>query len=143
MRARRGISFSVVVSMALTVVLGVAPAPGQPTSTAAVDVTFPDTAGTLQLPGQLYRPDGPGAFPAVVVLPGCGGIQPLHHRWAHTLQQWGYVALLVDSLSPRGARRIFVAAGSVWTPCTCGCRTRMRRKRIWPASPLWIAPGSP
>jgi len=59
MRERRGISFSVVARVVLTVVLGVASAPGQPTSTAAVDVTFPDTSGTLQLPGQLYRPDGP------------------------------------------------------------------------------------
>lgn len=102
MHARRGISLSVVVSAALTVVLGVAPAPGQPASPAAVDVTFPDTAGTLQLSGQLYRPDGPGAFPAVVALHRCGGIQPVHHRWAHTLQQWGCVVLLVDSFSPRG-----------------------------------------
>ena len=106
MRERRGISFSVVVSVVLTVVLGVAPAPGQPTSPAAVDVTFPDTAGTLPLSGQLYRPDGPGAFPAVVALHGCGGIQPVHHRWAHTLQQWGYVVLLVDSFSPRGKTNI-------------------------------------
>src|SRR5512132_1302761 len=84
MHARRGISFSIVVSMVLTVVLGVVSAPGQPTSPAAVDVTFPDTAGTLLLSGQLYRPDGPSAFPAVVALHGCGGIQPMHYRWAHT-----------------------------------------------------------
>ena len=61
MRERRGIFFSVAVSVILIVVLGLAPAPGQPTSPAAVDVTFPDTVGTLQLSGQLYRPDGPGA----------------------------------------------------------------------------------
>jgi len=79
---------------------------GQPMSPAAVDVTFPDAAGTLQLSGQLYRPDGPGPFPAVVALHGCGGIQPMHHRWAHTLQQWGYVVLLVDSFSPRGTTNI-------------------------------------
>jgi dienelactone hydrolase len=106
MHARRGISFSIVVSMVLTVVLGVASAPGQPTSPTAVDVTFPDTAGTLQLSGQLYRPDGPGLFPAVVALHGCGGMQPMHHRWALTLQQWGYVVLLVDSFSPRGKTNI-------------------------------------
>jgi dienelactone hydrolase len=106
MHERRGLSFSVVVSVLLTVMLGVAPAPGQPVSPVAVDVTFPDTAGTLQLPGQLYRPDGPGTFPAVVALHGCGGMQPMHHRWAHTLQQWGYVVLLVDSLSPRGKTTI-------------------------------------
>jgi len=106
MRERRGIFFSVAVSVILIVVLGLAPAPGQPTSPAAVDVTFPDTVGTLQLSGQLYRPDGPGALPAVVALHGCGGMQPMHHRWARTLQQWGYVVLLVDSFSPRGTTNI-------------------------------------
>jgi dienelactone hydrolase len=113
MRERRGFSFGVVVSLVLTVVIGVSPAHGQPTSPSAVHVTFPDTAGTLQLPGLLYRPDGPGAFPAVVALHGCGGIQLLHHRWAHTLHQWGYVALLVDSLSPRGKTTICASRLSV------------------------------
>jgi dienelactone hydrolase len=96
----------VVVSVLLTVLISVDQAYVQTPSMAAVAVTFPDTAGTLQLPGHLYRPDGPGPFPAVVGLHGCGGIAPTHHRWTHTLQQWGYVALLVDSLSPRGTTNI-------------------------------------
>jgi hypothetical protein len=80
MQERQGTSFGVVLSFVLSMVIGVSPAHVQPTSPPAVDVTFPDTAGTLQLPGQLYRPDGPGAFPAVVALHGCGSIQLLHHR---------------------------------------------------------------
>ena len=106
MRERRGTSFSVVLSFVLTVLIGVSPAQAQTTSTSAVDVAFPDPEGTLQLTGHLYRPDGPGPFPAVVALHGCGGIGPNLHRWAHTLQQWGYVALLVDSLGPRGKTNI-------------------------------------
>jgi dienelactone hydrolase len=99
MQERPGTFFSVVLSVVLTVLIGVNPAHGQTTSTAAVDVTFPDIKGQLLLPGHLYRPDGPGPFPAVVALHGCGGIGPHLHRWAQTLQQWGYVALLVDSFS--------------------------------------------
>ena len=113
MRKRPGTCFGVVLSVVLAVLIGVDPAHVQPTSTSAVDVTFPDTAGQLQLPGHLYRPDGPGPFPAVVALHGCGGIRPMHHRWAHTLQQWGYVALLVDSLSPRGQTNICDSSRSV------------------------------
>jgi len=106
MRERPGTCCGVVLSLVLTVLIGANPAHVQTTSTSAVDVTFPDTAGTLQLPGQLYRPDGPGPFPAVVALHGCGGIGPHLHRWAQTLQQWGYVALLVDSFGPRGKTNI-------------------------------------
>jgi hypothetical protein len=71
MRERSGTCVGVVVSVVLTVLIGVDPVHVQTTSTAAVAVTFPDTAGTLQLPGHLYRPDGPGPFPAVVGLHGC------------------------------------------------------------------------
>jgi dienelactone hydrolase len=106
MRKRSGTFFGVVLSFVLTVLIGVDPAHVQTTSTSTVDVTFPDTAGKLQLTGHLYRPDGPGPFPAVVALHGCGGIGPNLHRWAQTLQQWGYVALLVDSFSPRGKTNI-------------------------------------
>ena len=59
MRERRGTSFGVVLSFVLTVVIGVYPAQAQTTSTSAVDVTFPDPEGKLQLTGHLYRPDGP------------------------------------------------------------------------------------
>jgi dienelactone hydrolase len=113
MQARPGTFCGVVWSVVLTVLIGVNPAHGQTTSTAAVDVTFPDIKGQLQLPGHLYRPDGPGPFPAVVALHGCGGIGPHLHRWAQTLQQWGYVALLVDSFSPRGKTNICDSTRSV------------------------------
>jgi dienelactone hydrolase len=54
------------------------------------------------LQGLLVRPDGPGPFPAVVLLHGCDGVQPFQERWADDLVSWGYVALLVDSHGPRG-----------------------------------------
>lgn len=56
-----------------------------------------------KLLGYLARPAGDGPFPAVVVLHGCAGFAAggsLH--LADQLQDWGYVALMVDSLGPRG-----------------------------------------
>jgi dienelactone hydrolase len=50
----------------------------------------------------LYRPDGPGPFPAVVMLHGCGGVRRKDTRWAEAFREQGYVALVVDSLSGRG-----------------------------------------
>jgi dienelactone hydrolase len=50
----------------------------------------------------LYRPDGAGPFPAVVVLHGCLGVRSKDTRWAERLRDQGYVALVVDSLTGRG-----------------------------------------
>jgi dienelactone hydrolase len=50
----------------------------------------------------LYRPDGAGPFPAVVVLHGCSGVRGKDRRWAERLRDQGYVALVVDSLTGRG-----------------------------------------
>lgn len=49
----------------------------------------------------LIRPAGPGPFPAVVQLHGCGGIDAQSFRWARWLADRGYVALMVDSFGPR------------------------------------------
>jgi dienelactone hydrolase len=50
----------------------------------------------------LYRPDGDGSFPAVVILHGCLGVRSKDTRWAERLRDQGYVALVVDSLTGRG-----------------------------------------
>ena len=56
----------------------------------------------LTLSGRLLKPSGDGPFPAVVLLHGCGGVQPSRdHRWAKRLVSWGYVTLQVDSFGPR------------------------------------------
>lgn len=68
------------------------------------------TGGTpTQLKGILFRPAGPGPFAAVVMMHGCGGaygkdgaLRPNHRWWAETFVAAGYVALAVDSFSPRG-----------------------------------------
>lgn len=56
----------------------------------------------LWIPATLYRPPGPGPFPAVVLLHGCEGVSTSHHDWARWFREHGYVALIVDSWGPRG-----------------------------------------
>ncbi|HET7876193.1 MAG TPA: dienelactone hydrolase family protein [Methylomirabilota bacterium] len=50
---------------------------------------------------RLVKPDGPGPFPAAVLLHGCGGVDPYLYGWADWLAARGYVALVVDSFGPR------------------------------------------
>ncbi len=51
--------------------------------------------------GHIDKPDGPGPFPAVVLMHGCGGLLPTHARWASLLNKLGYVTLMLDSFRPR------------------------------------------
>jgi dienelactone hydrolase len=80
---------------------------------ASESVNFPSAsrqAGpAVQLSGYLYRPNGPGPFPAVVMLHGCGGLLTRNGQigsttrfWAEHLQDHGYIALLMDSFTSRG-----------------------------------------
>jgi dienelactone hydrolase len=60
------------------------------------------TPGTPQrIEGKLYKPDGPGPFPALVLLHGCQGIAPQTETWARWFRERGYVALVLDSFGPR------------------------------------------
>ena len=47
------------------------------------------------------RPSGPGPFPAVVILHGCGGLSPQLERWSRFFADHGYVGMVVDSFGPR------------------------------------------
>jgi dienelactone hydrolase len=79
----------------------------------AEGVSFPslDTPVTggkpTLLSGLLMKPDGPGPFPAIVALHGCGGLLKggaLVAReavWAELLTSHGYVVLFPDSFGPR------------------------------------------
>lgn len=59
----------------------------------------------LKFPGTttLSRPAGDGPFPAVVLLHTCAGRSSALDQWAAKLTSAGYVALIIDSLGPRGA----------------------------------------
>jgi hypothetical protein len=112
-------------------------------------VEFPNLPGQTpeDLNGYLARPDtglaaelgSPsnrgGPFPAVVVLHGCIGITGHFTGIADRLSSWGYVALAVDSLGPRGlADRCDVGIldqHSMPMRRCASCRScrRMRRRR--------------
>jgi len=61
----------------------------------------PDAGLAAELDGD-SRSNGGGPFPAVVVLHGCIGTTGHFAGIADLLSSWGYVALAVDSLGPRG-----------------------------------------
>jgi dienelactone hydrolase len=56
----------------------------------------------VRLVGYLAKPAGPGPFPAVVLLHGCGGFHSSMISWADRVSRYGYVTLAVDSFGPRG-----------------------------------------
>ena len=60
---------------------------------------------TLMLPAQLYLPAKVPA-PSVTIFHGCGGPGVNNARMAQLLQSWGYVAVVVDSFSPRGLKDV-------------------------------------
>jgi dienelactone hydrolase len=65
---------------------------------------FKGTSGIgkeIELRGNLFKPEGDGPFPAVVLLHGCDGIVSCDYTWADKLVEWGYVAFVIDSLGPR------------------------------------------
>jgi dienelactone hydrolase len=71
--------------------------------------------------GYIQKPDGPGPFPAVIVLHGCAGLGSLfdlhsaRNFWPDLLISWGYAVLVVDSFALRGVSD------------TCGRDTRYYR----------------
>ena len=70
--------------------------------------------GNVELVARIYRPDGAGPFPAIVMMHGCSGmwlrdgVTPTanYRSWAEHFQSHGYVAMLLDSFGSRGEREI-------------------------------------
>jgi dienelactone hydrolase len=58
------------------------------------------------IPIKLLKPDGPGPFPAVVILHDCSGLGPRSSgapdRWAGELVKQGYAVAIPDSFTTRG-----------------------------------------
>lgn len=65
---------------------------------------------------RIFRPAGPGPFPVVFQLHGCGGLQPLQARYAQAAAEAGVAAVVVDSFKPRRMSRLdghlFVCTGA-------------------------------
>lgn len=121
---RRGSIRTRAAGLALAVLAGTAPAAlvraaGASAQAPAVRVevvSFDSADGHTRLVGYLFRPDGPGPFPALVLMHGRGGLYAAgradspspatlslrHRHWAQALAARGHVALLVDGFGPRG-----------------------------------------
>jgi dienelactone hydrolase len=77
----------------------------------AQSVHFPSLAtGTApagpEIKGWLYKPDGPGPFPAIVLVHACNGIGENTATWGGLLRSWGYVVVVPDSFGPRGETNV-------------------------------------
>jgi dienelactone hydrolase len=70
---------------------------------ASTNLSFPNaTPGKpLTVPAWELRPEGAGPFPAVVLMHGCAGVSESNHEWSRWFRDEGYVALLIDSWTPR------------------------------------------
>ena len=79
-----------------------------PVFAAPQNLDFPSGISGLSIPAKLFKPDGEGPFPAVVIMHDCSGLGPRSSgspaRWARELLQQGYVVLIPDSFSPRGVQ---------------------------------------
>jgi dienelactone hydrolase len=68
------------------------------------------------VPATISRPDGPGPFPAVVIMHDCSGLGPRSSgapgRWAKELTSRGYLVMIPDSFTPRGVPDGVCLAGS-------------------------------
>jgi dienelactone hydrolase len=75
------------------------------TTSVSINTTAPNDA-LEQIPATLFKPDGPGPFPAVVIMHDCSGLGPRSSgapdRWARELMGRGYVILIPDSFTTRG-----------------------------------------
>ena len=83
----------------------------------ALAAPLPDRDGALEflsgpqrLTGQLSLPDGPGPFPAMILMHGCNGVGRAERGWAGALVSWGYAAFVVDSFTGRGLREVCTQA---------------------------------
>jgi dienelactone hydrolase len=95
---KRSASLVAAVAFALAGCAGQAAAPYH-----QVAVTLPNPA---TLTAELHLPRGPGPFPTLILLHGCGGIGPNLAAWAQWLTWEGYGALVLDSFGGRGLRRV-------------------------------------
>jgi dienelactone hydrolase len=85
-------------------------------SQGARDLEFPSSPSDFPSSGApamaLYKPEGKGPFPALVLVHQCAGLSTGTRQnasmlaWAKEAVARGYVALLIDSLGPRGVAMV-------------------------------------
>lgn len=90
-------------------------ADGRPVAATRVEVPAAGLSSSpAPLVGFVFGPATAGRHPAVVMMHGCGGactrdgaaLNARHRMWGELLASQGYVALMLDSFTPRGFREI-------------------------------------
>lgn len=76
--------------------------------------TFDQRIAALMPFADVLKPEGPGPFPVVVQLHGCGGKKDFQRTWAQEAVKAGWAAIVVDSYGHRGISRL----GAYATVCT-------------------------
>src|SRR3954453_6755613 len=97
--------FTLLAAVAVAISAGAALAAANPEL-----VEIPQKEGSSPLKAMLFRPEGQGPFPAVVALHNCTGLNnsggtlgSRYRDWGERLAKNGYVVLMPDSNSSRGA----------------------------------------
>ncbi len=85
---------------------------------AAQSVDFPSVAvGSVaagpEIKGRIYKPEGPGPFPAIILAHSCAGANRHTDVWGRLLVSWGYLVLAPDSFGPRGTKAVCTTPGVV------------------------------
>ena len=99
----------------LLLVLPVAAAQAQSVNFPSVAVA--NVAAGPSIGGWIYRPEGAGPFPAIVLAHSCAGTNAHTDFWGGLLSKWGYLVLAPDSFNPRGRTQVCTAPGMI-TPNT-------------------------
>jgi dienelactone hydrolase len=91
---------------ALAAVLSVLSGCMATTSSGLLINTTASNGAVEQIPATVSKPDGPGPFPAVVIMHDCSGLgfrsSGSPARWARELVDHGYVVIIPDSFTTRG-----------------------------------------
>ena len=67
------------------------------------DLLSNDVGASVELAGQIFRPRAAqGKMPAIILVPGSGGIAPHHLRQTDALLAVGFVVMLIDPFGGRG-----------------------------------------
>lgn len=129
--------------------LALAPAAGAAEDAIAIAslASAREAGAPASLPAALFRPSGPGPFPALVALHGCGGLRlrsgaldPRFADWGARLASLGYVVVFPDSLAPRGLREICTRGERAIGP-TRGRPEDAFAARAWLASQPYVEAG--
>jgi dienelactone hydrolase len=84
--------------------------PGFPTEVHFPSIAVGDVAAGPQISGWVYRPEGSGPFPALILAHSCAGYGTAlasHENYlGWRMAQWGYLVLAPDSFRPRGKREV-------------------------------------